>query len=171
MSKIVILNNNLEFIRFICNNIFNQFQDVKLLGIAKNLDEFDVLVNKVNPTLIIMDYSDYINSKYSNKSEFKKAKIILCDSTELVKNSSTQLFVAKNKNTNEIIKSISKFIEKHDIRLIRKKIKKFLETFQFDFKLIGTTYLFESILYCYENKTDYVFENLEKNEYPSNNFP
>ena len=41
-----------------------------------------------------------------------------------------------------------------------------LEKLHFDFKVLGTTYLIETILYCYENRADCVFDNLERNVYP-----
>lgn len=113
-----------------------------------------------------MNYTDYIESKYCNKEIYKKSKIIFCDSKTNLKNTSTQLLISKNLDSNEIVKAISDFILKQNKKLLRKKIIKLLETSQFDFKLIGTTYILESILYCYENKSDYIFENLEKNVYP-----
>lgn len=164
MCKIVILNIDFESIKILCNCIINQFPDAQLSGICTSLEEFDYSVSKIKPNIIIMNYSDFINSSYC-KSECKIPKIIFYNSIPTLRNSSTQLFVSKNISSNEI-KSISEFISRHDHYLLRKKIIKILENFRFDFKLNGTTYLLESILYCYENKTDYVFENLEKNVYP-----
>lgn len=166
MFKLILLNQNLESIKVLCNCILNEIPDVQLSGICTSIEEFDELFTKVNPDIILMNYSDYISSKYSNKSEFKKLRIIFYDTPHKSKNSSKQVFISTRASLTEIKNSISKLVANENIRLVRKKIIKWLEAFQFDFKLIGTTYLVECILYCYENKSDYVFENLEKNVYP-----
>ena len=46
------------------------------------------------------------------------------------------------------------------------KVYLILERFHFDFKLIGTTYLQDAIVYAYLTKEKYLFENLEKDIYP-----
>ena len=44
--------------------------------------------------------------------------------------------------------------------------KRILEKFNFNFKLIGTKYLLEAIVYSYFTRETYLFENLEKQIYP-----
>ena len=166
MFKLIILNNNLESIKNLCNCILNEVPDVQISGFTTNIEEFHQLFKKVKPNIIMMDYTDYINSKYCQKSEFKHLKIIFCDFNLSSRNTSKQLFILKKTKPNEMLHSICKFVSKENRKLLRKKIIKMLEPFRFDFKLIGTTYIVESILYCYENQSDYVFENLEKNVYP-----
>lgn len=166
MFKLIILNNNLESIKNLCNCILNEVPYVQISGFTTNIEEFHYLFKKVEPNIIMMDYTDYINSKYCQKSEFKNLKIIFSDSNLSSRNTSKQIFITKKTKPNEMLNSISKFVSKENKNLMRKKIIKLLEPFRFDFKLIGTTYIVETILYCYENYSDYVFENLEKNVYP-----
>ena len=167
MCKIVILSNNIEEIKFFCNLIINRLPGIQLSGICSNMEEFDFLVTKTNPNIIIIiickniffDSNDILIYCSSSSKKVSNSRVTQ-------KNSSTQLCISRTDKTNDIIKHVSEFISKHDKRLLRKKIIKLLEAFQYDFKLIGTTYILESILYCYENKSDYIFENLEKNVYP-----
>ena len=167
MFKLVILNNDIESLKIICNNIINEIPEIQLSGICTNIKEFDNLVNKVKADIILMNYSDYRNSVFRKKSDFPKFKIIFCTSKILYKSSSNKLFISQTNNHSEILKLIKDFISTANIDALRLDIIKQLEKdFHFDFKLIGTTYLLESILYCYEKKTEYVFENLEKNVYP-----
>ena len=167
MFKLIVLNDDIEFVKNLCNHIFSEIPELQLCGFTSDFAEFEKLVAKVKPYIIMMNYSDYIHSQYTKKSDFLKMKILFCNTNPSSKKSPKQLLTSKNANLNEMKSLIKDFVSKEHIRLLREKIIKLLENFQFDFKLIGTTYVLESILYCYENKTDYVFENLEKNVYPN----
>lgn len=166
MFKLIVLNNDIEFVKNLCNHIFSEIPELQLSGFTSDFTEFEKLVAKVKPYIIMMDYSDYIHSQYTKKSDFLKMKILFCNTKPSSKGSSKQLLISKNSSLNEMKDLIKNFVSKENLRILRGKIIKLLENFQFDFKLLGTTYVLESILYCYENKTDYVFENLEKNVYP-----
>ena len=83
-----------------------------------------------------------------------------------VKNSKHVLYLSTHTNQKSTLKQIKSFTQKIDEEFIRKKVIRILEKFNFDFKLIGTKYLLESILYSYMTKETYLFENLEKQIYP-----
>lgn len=167
MFNLVILMNDLKILKAFCNFVLKEIPEVRLINIATSLNEFDEINSKVDADILFMNYLDVKDSKYYNsRSKSKVLRIIYCDHPENFKNTSTQLHICNSTNMNEITKFINNYIDKQNSSRLRKRITKILEAFQFDFKLIGTSYLLESILYCYENKTDYVFENLEKKVYP-----
>ena len=166
MLKLVILNEDLKNVKTLCNNIIRKIPNIQIQGFSTCMKEFNQLVASVQPDLIMMDYSDYINSKYYITSEYKKAKIIFSDMKKPLRNTYSTLCIWNNSTIEEKITSMVKFISKKDLALIRKKVIKMLEDFHFDFKILGTTYLIETILYCYENRADCVFDNLERNVYP-----
>lgn len=166
MLKLVVLIEDLKNVKTLCNSIIRRIPSIQLLGTGTNMNEFNQLVDSVQPDLIMMDYSDFINSKYYITSEYKKSKIIFSNTKRPLRNSCNTLCIWKNAPIEDTIAVISKFISKKDLELIRKEIIKILENFHFDFKILGTTYLIETILYCYENRADCVFDNLERNVYP-----
>lgn len=164
MFKLVILSNNFDSIKNVCNFVINEIPDLQISGLATNQEEFLKLIDKVNPEVIMMSNSDF--NKCSQKLDVHTLKLLFYNSDNVFKRTSNKLYIPENNFTNQVTRTIRKFISKQSPIFLRNKIIKILESFNFDFKLIGTTYLLESILYCYENKTDYVFENLEKNVYP-----
>lgn len=166
MLKLIIFNSNLNLVKNLCNLLVNEISNLQLSGIANTENELQLLVEKVNPEIIMMTYTDFINSNYSKKLNSNILKILFYNSRKNIKNSPTKLFLQETACKNEILESIQNFIFNYSSFALRNRIIETLESFNFDFKLIGTTYLLDSILYCYENKTDYIFENLEKNVYP-----
>ncbi len=166
MLKLLILNKDLEQLKIYCNNIFNEVPDCQISGLATTMEEFDNLFDKFKPNVIMMDYSDFINSKYFNNPDFKKQKLILYNTTRNLKNSTKRIIIYPDASLKDMKKSIIQFISRINENLIRKKIIKWLEHLHFDFKLLGTGYFIESVLYCYEHRTEYVIDNLQKNVYP-----
>ena len=166
MFKLVMYNSNIEFLKTICNCIINEIPEIQLSGITTYLEEFNILVSKVKPEIILLNHYDYIHSNYRVKSEFPKFKIIFHNPKLSYKNTQHKLFISETASLSEMKKLIKEFILKRNVETMRPEVIKLLENFSFDFKLIGTTYLLESILYCYEKKTEYIFENLERNVYP-----
>lgn len=166
MFNLLILHTDVNSVKNICNNFVCELSEIHLCGITTSIEEFDIFFEKNKPDIILMDYQSYIKSKYTNYTETKLLKILFCSNEKICKCTATKLIVPENINLTTLLKSVKIFISKQSTELLRKKVIKLLQSFCFDFKLIGTTYLLESILYCYEHKTDYVFENLEKKVYP-----
>lgn len=167
MFKAIILNNNIEVMKNICNSIINELTDVQLSGMATTLNELNSLIKKVHPDIIFLNYSEFSQVEFRNLIKDIKQKIIFYSSEKSYKNSTNRLFISENNSTDKKIKSINEFILKENHKVLRNRIIDILKAFPFDFKLVGTFYILESILYCYENKTDYVFENLERKVYPN----
>lgn len=166
MLKAIIFNQNIELTKKICNSIINELADIQLAGIATNQKELIYLVKKVQPDVLFINYSIFSQTEYRNLIKDIKQKIIFYISEKHYNNSNNRLFISENTSTEEIIKSITRFISKENHEILRNQIIDILKAFPFDFKLVGTFYILETILYCYENKSDYVFENLERKVYP-----
>ena len=166
MLKILILTSDMESLKTLCNTILNRVENIQICGISTNLEEFITLGEKLSPDIIYMNASDYLQSKFYSKTNLAKCKIIFCNTATNFKNSPNKLLISRNSSANQTIELIKNFVKQHDLIRVRNVVIKILEELNFDFKILGTTYLLETILYCYENRADYVFENLEKNVYP-----
>lgn len=166
MLKILILTNDMESLKTLCNTILNRVEILQICGISTNLEEFITLGEKLSPDIIYMNASDYMQSKFYSKTNLAKYKIIYCNTATTFKNSPNKLLISRNSSANQAIELIRDFAKKHDLTRVRNIVIRLLEELHFDFKIVGTTYLLETILFCYENRADYVFENLEKNVYP-----
>lgn len=166
MYKIIIYNNDLETIRTICNNLFFKYRNLKIMGVAITESEFFDMCEKIKPHIVFIS-QDLLNNLKSNQILQKiEHKIILCKNKKNFRNSKYILYITKEEKFNFIQKDFDTFLLNIDKKYLRKKIHKLLERFGFNFKLTGTNYLFESIIYSVIHKDEYLFENLEKNIYP-----
>ncbi len=167
MNKILIYNNNLEIVKNFCNIIFNNFNNILLSGIATTEVELSALYNNNSQTnIIIIPYEELHTVNIHNLTNNIKYKIILCDPNLKYKNSKYNLYIPYNSSISYITKKVKHFISNVNERAIRIKTLKILSRFNFDFKLIGTKYLIEAIIYSYINKDNYIFENLEHKVFP-----
>lgn len=164
MYKIIIYSSNLDFIKCIYNNIITKFKNFELIKIATNKNDLEfVLSNISNIDMIFLTYNSFKNHNLASILNNIKYKIVFCDNLQNFKIKNNILYVS---NCSSVINELKKFTLTETDSEIREKIIEILEKLNFDFKLNGTNYLLESILYSYINKDNYVFENLEKNVYP-----
>lgn len=167
MINFVIYNNNLNLIKKYSNIIFNNFSNIHLCGIVSNKKELELFLHTQKVNLIIISYSDFKKSSIFPLLNNIENKIIICEDEEIVfKSSEHTLYLSSYSNLESTIKKLKHFTLKIDEEFIYKKVRKILEKFNFDFKLIGTKYLLEAIVYSYLTRETYLFENLEKQIYP-----
>lgn len=166
MYKAIIYSNNLEIIKKTCNILFNKFDNIKLLGIVNSIEEFNSLSNNCKINLIIISDLDFKNPTLQNLLKRIENKIVFCNGNKKFNNSKYTLYLPLNSENSYIHQQLKKFISKVNNRLIRKKVYKVLEKLNFDFKLNGTNYLLEAIVYSYLNKEKYLYENLKQEIYP-----
>lgn len=167
MSNFVIYNNNLNLIKKYTNMIFDNFSNIHLCGIMSNKKELESTLHTQKINLIIISYSDSKKASLLPLLNSIENKIIICDNEENVfKASKHILYLSSNSSLESTLKQLKLFTPKIDEEFIRKRVRKILEKFHFDFKLIGTKYLLESIVYSYLTRETYLFENLEKQIYP-----
>lgn len=167
MYNFIIYNNNLNEIKKYINIFFSNFNNTHLVGIVSNKKEFEAFLNSQKISLLIISFSDFNKISLRPLINNIENKIIIGDENMgNVKNSKHVLYLSTHTNQKSTLKQIKSFTQKIDEEFIRKKVIRILEKFNFDFKLIGTKYLLESILYSYMTKETYLFENLEKQIYP-----
>lgn len=166
MHKILIYNDDFNLVKNLYNNVLSKLSDVKLIGMATTENEFSALCKSSNPDILL------ISENCKNGLEFPailnniQSKIIFCNNSTKYRNSKNNIYISEESDYNSIAKNLSKFMNKADKRDFHKKFYNVLWDLNFDFKLIGTKYLLESIIYSYETKDLFLFENLEKNIYP-----
>ena len=167
MCNFIIYNNNLNLIKKYGNIIFSNFNDIHLSGIASNKKELESILKMKKPNLIIISYADSIKPSLLPLVNNIENKIIICeDDNHLLKSTKHILYLSINSNIELTLKKLKLFTPKLDEEYIRKRVRKILEKFNFNFKLIGTKYLLEAIVYSYFTRETYLFENLEKDIYP-----
>lgn len=166
INKFIIFNNDFKVIKKICNNLFCNYSNIKLSGIASTEKELSYLLKKTHFNVIIVPYEYYTDKSIANLVDQVEYKIFLCNNTSPFKNSKYNLYIPIDIKEENIAKSMNSFICNSNKRLIQKKVNSLLEILKFDFKLTGTKYLLESIVYSYLNKDNYLFENLEKQVFP-----
>ena len=167
MCNFVIYNNNLNIIKKYTNIIFSNFNNIHLTGIISNKKELESFLKTQKINLIIISYADSKKSSILPLLDNIENKIIICENDKCdLKSSKHTLYLCSQSSLESTLKQLKLFTPKVDEEFIRRKVRKILEKFNFDFKLIGTKYLLEAIVYSYLTKETYLFENLEKQIYP-----
>lgn len=165
MLKIIFYNPDLKQVKNICNNIINQFENLQIVGIATMESEINSLHKNTNADIIIYNY-DSVNNRVLKYLEKFKIKIIFYNNLKNLKNNNCTLYLSQKSKINSIQESIKAFIIKFDEQFIYQKVFEVLKKYNLNFKLNGTFYLINCIVYSYLNKDKYVSDNLEKNVYP-----
>ena len=165
MINVVIFNNNLKFIKKYCNVISSNLTNTKVVGIASTKAELDNIYENNLIDLVILDQDTYSKKSTSQNLKDIKCKVVICDEIIPHKKSQTTLYISNKSDNSSIAKELESFINKPNENTIRRKAFDLLESLGFDFKLKGSNYLLEAIVYSYLNKSTYLYENLEKNIY------
>lgn len=165
-NKIIVFEKNLELVKYLCNSIFRNFNNLRLLGIASNPKELSLFAEDLKANLIMLSEDSLANEHIRKLTERFEYKIIVCKNPQNFKNSKYVLHVSETLSAEQLTSVLRKFLSKIDELTIHKKVRKILESLDFDFKLKGTTYLLDAIAFSYLNKEFYFFENLEKKIYP-----
>lgn len=167
MCNFIIYNNNLSLIKKYSNIIFSNFSNIHLSGIASNKKELESFLKTQKINIIIISYADSQKSSILPLINNIENKIVICDDEKnVLKSSKHTLYLSSHSTLESTLKKLKLFTPKVDEEFIRKRVRKILEKFNFDFKLIGTKYLLEAIVYSYFTRETYLFENLEKQIYP-----
>lgn len=164
MLKMLIINSDFSFITNLINNILIN-SNVKIIGIFSYVDQNTLeFISKYSPDLIILSASEFNSLRKSITSTYHPNIILLSENLKS-RRFSNILYLSTINSPNTIKKSIISFINSKNVLKATQKIESIISDFNFDFSLNGTKYLIESILYSYQNKSSYVYENLEKNVY------
>lgn len=164
MCNIIVFNNNLSFVKKY-HNILVNFSNAKIVGIVSNKTELLNICKSNKIDLIILNKNSYNRKNIQNILKNIKKKIIIDNTISSYKFFSNQLYVSDLANNKLITNVFNKFISNSTEKNIKENTRKLLKSLNFDFKLKGTNYLLESIVYSYLNKNEYLYDNLEKNIY------
>ncbi len=166
MFKAVIFSNNFYIVKKSCNVLLNNYNNIQLIGIVGNHDELIEVCNNSKIDMIIISDDNMNDIKFQYLLKNIKIKVVFHKNNQNYKNSKYQLYLPINSNDTYLVNQFKNFISKLYIKNIRNEVFSILENLNFDFKLIGTNYLLDAIVYSYQHKNDYRFENLEKRIYP-----
>lgn len=167
MYNFVIFISDFNLIKKFGSFIFNNFKEMNLVGIVSTHKELEALHKKHKINLAILSETKYNSKPIQNLLNNIESVIVITDSNyDTKKDSKHLLFLSTEESENSILEKLYEFDEFIYNQFLENKVVRILESFTFDFKLLGTTYLLESIIYAYLTKESYKFENLEKNIYP-----
>lgn len=163
MLKLMILCNNLNTAQKITNKIISNIENIRLVGIATNPEEAKIIIKEFEPELIIT----------TNVTIFKLIEekfVMYCPGIIIISNISDKekkeisyrnsLIINYHHSFKEISSEINEFLENYASISKKEKIIKTLSYIGFDFKLSGTNYLLDSIIYANSYKGSYSFETI-----------
>ena len=165
MINLIILINNVENIKQFINNLIFKISNLNSIFIAHNITEFQNLIKKFRPDLIIISKFYYSALSNPNILNYHSFQIFFYNSKIYLQNSNNDICLLCSINDTNLLNTIQEFINNKTENELKNRISSILNEFNFNFKLIGTNYLIDAILYSYINKDSYIFENLEKNVY------
>lgn len=164
MINVLIVCNNFVIVKKIVNEILHKIENLKIIGIIDNLDlKTETLEKETN--LIITNNTDLVSQVINNQ---------LLSSIKIVSISFNNFKCFDNKNVleinyfspnNIISDTVKYFISTTFNDPSKDKIITILKNIGFDFNLIGTIYLIDSIVYIHFFK-EFSFDTLQKDIYP-----
>lgn len=180
MINTVIIDDNIEYIKFLINCITSNFKNVRVTHIITNGKDALEIIEKNNIDLVLLDLKmPYISGidiveKIKIMNLVKIPKIIIisgemdyiyCIKNEaiisniIVKNSSIEAIKNKIQNT---INAINYF---QNASKINELIIDELKSLGYNFKYKGTHYIYDTIVYIYTSNNFDLLDNLENNVY------
>lgn len=161
MIKVMILCNNLSTIQKLTNKVIASVEKTRIVGIVTTLEECKPIITEYEPDLILTTNTnifDFIEEKFVMYSP----NIILISNLANIKDISYKnlLVIDYRHDFKTISEEINDFIKKKLSITKKEKAIKILTYIGFDFKLSGTNYLLDSILYANSYKGSYSFESI-----------
>ena len=180
MIKVLIVENDFEYIKNILNKILYKLDEINVKFIATTIkDALDIIWNN-NIDLILLDFNLLdgkgieVLKKIKNNNSLKKPDIIVMSEeveqiNGLKKEKDIYAIINKLQSEDYIYNVIKQYIWKlkyiENNKNIRETIIFYLKNMGFNFKYKGTIYIFEAIEYIYICNNMDLLDNLEKNVY------
>lgn len=165
MKKLLLAFGDFDFTKDFFNLISLKFsEEIIVSGITNNIKETTSYFLKYFPDIICTDAETYVNI-CDKISSFEPIYFIIDDKKilNIPKNTS-------NMNISDSFKDLVyqfKCIFNNSVtRKLELKLYKQFQDLNFNFKLSGTRYLFEAILFVHEHNNLYALDNMKKNIYP-----
>lgn len=180
MINTIIIDDDINYIKYLINNVINKFNNIKISYIATDGATAIDIIKRNRLDLIIIDLKmpnisgiDVIEKiKSINLINVPKI-IVISGELELIycikNNYLISDIIYKNKKIEFIDNKIKNLVEdivlSKELKFIKEKIIKSLLSLGYNFKYKGTQYLYQTILYIYEQNNMDLIENLESNVY------
>lgn len=166
MIKVMILCNSLNTAQKITNKVVASIEKVKIVGIATTFEESKSIISNYEPDLIITTNTNIFDFIEENFVTYSPGIAII--SNLKAKNFSYRnlLLIDYQHDFKTISKEINNFIKESLSITKKEKAIKILSYVGFDFKLSGTNYLLDTILYVNSYKGSSSFETLFYDIYP-----
>ncbi len=147
--KIVILDKDFENIKFVINKIINNIEEINIIPYVATTEEEVLNITSKNE----------INAILANKKYIKSTNIKKIETITIEKSINDEQLKSKLISINE------RLIKEEDIKKINKKVIWELSNLGYNFKLKGTQYIVETIMYIYKKQNIDLLDNLEENVY------
>lgn len=153
MLNLLLIENNLIRCQKIINSLSKLNKNMRINCLALSLEEsLNIMKNEeIHCVILDLNVLEFKIEVFEELCEYKKPIIII--SEKLIKTAHKNLYYVSN--LDELIVKINKYLkEKVTLEIVKSLIKKEFEILNFNFKYIGTKYLYECIieLYFYEEE-------------------
>lgn len=161
MLKLMLLCNTLSTSQKITNKIVCNVENIRLIGVATTLDEAQNIMKETDPDLIIttnLKIFELIQEKF-----IATTPGVVFISNSKVKHDITYknyILIDYRESFSAISEKITDFVKENLKASKKEKAIKILSHIGFSFKLSGTNYLLDSILYANSYKGSYSFETV-----------
>lgn len=170
MIKVLIVCKNNSNAKLLVNNVTGKIHNLHLIGIANTITEGLTFLKKREPTLVITTSPKFVEILNNNCSTYTPGIVLIAphnpDKPAVYKFSKLLLHVTAVNDFDQILNRTFRFVINNYSTSEKKFIKDILDDIGFDFKLIGTKFLFDSLLYISSYYGASGFGNLNKDVYP-----
>lgn len=164
MLKLLIVCKKLETAKSIINQISANIRELRLIGISNTTAESIKIIKRNKPDLIITTNTSIITLVKEKFISYYPEIILFSKTTNIDEEYENLLIEDAHKSIEEVSNQIVAFVQER-VNSEREKSTKILLDLGFNFKMSGTVYLLDSILYVRTYKGSYSFEKLEKDIY------
>lgn len=151
MIKVLIICKDNLTAKLIVNNVTGKIHDLHLIGIANNITEGLTFLKKREPTLIITTSPKFVEILNNDCSTYTPGIVLIAppdpDKPAVYKFRKLLLHIHAVNDFDQILNRTFRFVTDNYTTSKKRFIKEILTDIGFDFKLIGTKFLFDSLLY------------------------
>jgi len=165
MKKLLLAFEDFDFTKDFFNLIALKFsEEIIVSGITNNIKETTSHFLKYFPDIICTDADTYINI-CDKISSFEPIYFII-DNKKLLNIPKNTSNMNISDSFKDLVYQFKSIFSNSVTRKLELKLYKQFHDLNFNFKLSGTRYLFEAILFVYEHNNLYALDNMKKNIYP-----
>lgn len=180
MYNLLIADDNILYVKKMINLILSNNEDIRLVNIATDGKETLNYIKNEKIDLVILDIYMPICSglevlkklEYETRINIPKIIIIsgvLSNINKVVNNKNVIDFIPKSVGIDVMVQKINIIVEsmkqEKNIKIVERYVKAELMNLKYNFKYVGTIYIFETILFIINSNNIDLLENLEKNVY------